>query len=1503
MQIEDYTGQVIKGYELIEFIARGGFGAVYRALQPQVNREVAIKIILPEYANRPDFIRRFEAEAQMVARLEHPHIIPLYDYWRDADGAYLVMRWLRGGSLRDVLKKGVWDAYAASHLLDQITQALYVAHINGIIHRDIKPDNILFGEHSNSYLADFGIAKDNRVANSTDPDLLLGSPAYLSPEQIRSEMVSPQSDVYSLAIVMYEILSGEHPFDARDPARLLFMHLNDILPTLMTRRPDLPESLDIVLQRATSKAPEDRYKSVLDFAIAFKDALADGVSAPPPELEVSTIDPLATLRDQTLQDIATPMLANPYKGLRAFQEADVNDFFGRERLVGQLIERLEELDEYERFLALVGPSGSGKSSVIKAGLIPALRNGLLENSEHWFYVEMFPGINPFEELEAALLRIAVNPPDNILEQLLADERGLLKTIDQLLPADTDTELMLVIDQFEEVFTQLEDDDLRELFLSSLCVAMSSPRSRVRIIITLRADFYDRPLYFPNFAEMFRQRTEVILPMGRDELQRSIISPSERVGVTMEQGLVPAILRDIAEQPGALPLLQYALTELFDRRVGRVLTLKAYQESGGVLGALARRADELYIHLTEPQQAAAKQLFLRMVALGEGTEDTRRRVRQAELMTILDEDVLNPVINVYGQYRLLTFDRDPATRESTLEVAHEALIQRWEKLQEWIDENREDLRTQRRLTNATIEWIAVERDPSFLARGSRLVQFESWADNANLAITEDERVYLDASIHERNSAEETEQARQRQELELQQQAAKRLRYLVGVFVFATVIATILSVFALNQRAEAEVARATSDANSAIAIEQAEIAKENAIVARSLELVAGARDIQTDNPNLALLLALEANNIESPPERAQSILAEIGYAPGPRQRIFGHTDEVNAVAFSPDGTQVITGSSDHALIIWDSNTGAQIGRWMAHEDPIVTIEFSPDGTKLLTGSSKSELFIWDVASGEVIRRIEDVRGNVQDVVWLIDGQRVASVMSNRMIAIWDVTMGVEQMRLEGHTDNISSLAVSPDGIHLYSASEDHSIIEWDLQTGNVVRRFRRHDAAVLDVILTSDGLTMVTASLDQNIIIWDLVDGTVLSSLQGHEGSVLTLDLNEDNTRLLTGSADQTVKLWDFKTGQLLITLYGHEDRIRDVKFSPDGWQAISTSSDKSIMIWDINFGNMVDLYMPFVSSIWSVDVHPSGSRALVGTGYPEHEIVEYDFVEDKILRSMIGHDSTVSNVQYNVDGTRAISASFDETVILWDVINAQPITIFNGHTETVWDAMFNFDETQILSGSSDQTMILWDVATGSILQEFKDGHTQGIHTVYITRDNKFALSGSGDGMIVVWDAETGDPIRTLVGHLGSIRYVTMNQDETQVLSTSTDGQIILWDFVSGQRVATLRGHTHTVERASFVFDDQFIVSGSADKTLIMWDLNTLTSVRIFRGHEDRIWDFTLANDGLNILSASRAGMLIQWRIDTLDELREWIVDNRFLYDLTCEERTQYRIEPLCEVIPE
>ncbi|VAW42294.1 High-affnity carbon uptake protein Hat/HatR, partial [hydrothermal vent metagenome] len=341
-----------------------------------------------------------------------------------------------------------------------------------------------------------------------------------------------------------------------------------------------------------------------------------------------------------------------------------------------------------RFLAIVDPSGSGKSSVVKAGLLPALQQGALPGSEEWFIVEMTPGSYPLEELEAALLRVAVNPPPSLLEPLQKDERGLVWVLKRLLPQDRGTEnpsqLLLIIDQFEELFTLVNNEADRSRFLDNLFAALTDANSRLWVIITLRADFYDRPLHLPQLGEWMRQRTELVLPLTVGELEQAITAPAARMGISCEPGLVSAIITDVKEQPGALPLMQYALTELFEQRNslpprssgGRILTLAAYQEIGGVTGALARRADEIYQNLDEAGQEATRQLFLRLITLGEGIEDTRRRVLMSELQTLRVLEtlrVLNHAIEMYGRYRLLTFDHDPSTRSSTVEVAHEALL--------------------------------------------------------------------------------------------------------------------------------------------------------------------------------------------------------------------------------------------------------------------------------------------------------------------------------------------------------------------------------------------------------------------------------------------------------------------------------------------------------------------------------------------------------------------------------------------------------------------------------------------------------------------------------------------------------------------------------------------------------------------------------------------------------------------------------------------------------------
>jgi serine/threonine protein kinase len=273
--VDNLNGQHIKGYELKERIGSGGFGAVYKAYQSTVGREVAIKIILPHFASHPDFIRRFEAEAQIIARLEHLHITPLYDYWRDSHGAYLVMRWLRGGSLRDTLQNGPFPLENTARVFGQIASALAAAHTNGVIHRDLKPGNILLDEDGNAYLADFGIAKDlNLKQGTTEADAIIGSPDYLSPEQARSEPVTPQTDVYSLGIVLYEMLTGRHPFPGLSAVERLYKHLSDPLPLIDNLAPPVRDSINAVIQKATAKNPAHRFADTLAFAEAFREAAA-----------------------------------------------------------------------------------------------------------------------------------------------------------------------------------------------------------------------------------------------------------------------------------------------------------------------------------------------------------------------------------------------------------------------------------------------------------------------------------------------------------------------------------------------------------------------------------------------------------------------------------------------------------------------------------------------------------------------------------------------------------------------------------------------------------------------------------------------------------------------------------------------------------------------------------------------------------------------------------------------------------------------------------------------------------------------------------------------------------------------------------------------------------------------------------------------------------------------------------------------------------------------------
>ena len=781
----ELTGRPLRGYRLLERIGEGAFGVVWRALDPGVGREVAVKQINPRLADNASFVRRFEQEAQTIARLEHPHVVPLYDYWRDGSGAYLVMRWMRGGSLEDALAAGPLDPEAALRVVDHVAAALSAAHRLHTVHQDVKPANVLLDEEGNAYLSDFGIAEDLADWREVIP---ASSLSYRSPEQLRGEETTPRSDIYGLGVVVQELLDG--------------------------RRGLAPEVGDVIA-RATADDPEARYRDARELAEALRDALGLSVRRP-----------------------ATPTpveVRNPFKGLRPFREADADDFFGRDTLVDRLVSRLAEDAAGSRFLAVVGPSGSGKSSVARAGLVPALRRGALPGSEGWFYAEMLPGAHPLEELEAALLRVAVNPPTSLMEQLEKDEHGLARAVKRILPAG-ETELVLVVDQFEELFTLAEEEDVREHFLANVVAAVSDPLARLRVVATLRADFYDRPLSYPGVAELMRNRTETVVPLTPEELERSIAGPARRVGVVPELALVAEMVADVSDRPGALPLLQYALTELFERRRDGALTLEAYREIEGVTGALARRAEELYGGMDEAGREAVRQLFLRLVVPAEGAEDTRRLVPRAELTSLeLDRPAVERAIDLFGPHRMLSFDRDPVTRGPTVEVAHEALLREWGRLRGWIESTREDVRMHRRLAAAAAEWEGAGRDPSFLLRGARLERFEAWSSTSGLALTGAERGYLEASTARREAEQGEEEARKAREAALERRSRTRLRALVAVFAAAALVASGLTVVAVNQR---------------------ERARAQARVATARELATAALANLEVDPELSILLALEA-----------------------------------------------------------------------------------------------------------------------------------------------------------------------------------------------------------------------------------------------------------------------------------------------------------------------------------------------------------------------------------------------------------------------------------------------------------------------------------------------------------------------------------------------------------------------------------------------------------------------------------------------------------------------
>jgi basic membrane lipoprotein Med (substrate-binding protein (PBP1-ABC) superfamily)/DNA-binding SARP family transcriptional activator len=487
-------------------------------------------------------------------------------------------------------------------------------------------------------------------------------------------------------------------------------------------------------------------------------------------------------RTPTAATVAQTDARNPYKGLRAFGEGDSGDFHGRRRLVDEVVGRLATDD----FLTLVGPSGCGKSSVVAAGLIPALRQGAVDRSDWWTVVRMMPGSHPFASLDVALSRAAGG--GEFLSMLESGPTGILRCVSRIVGEEG--VVLLVVDQFEELFALVDDEDRRRAFLHGLQVALDDPHSPLRLVATLRADFYGRPLEYPDFAPLFTKSVVNVLPLSAEELREAVIAPAATVGVPVETDLVGAIISDVADQPGALPLFQYSLTELFQRREGGPVSLAAYERLGGLRGALVGRAERIFASFDQVEQEVFRQVAMRLVAVGTEGEATRRRATLEELQGLgVDRQMIDALLGRFGEHRLLSFDREALTAKPTVEVAHEALLREWGRYHEWIEGGRLDLRRRAALTAATRDWLEAGCDEAYLFSGTRLKEFVEWRQASSLSLTESEDSFLQTAIIRLEEEAARELERTERERRLRRSAKLRLRIAFGVALAAVIVGAI------------------------------------------------------------------------------------------------------------------------------------------------------------------------------------------------------------------------------------------------------------------------------------------------------------------------------------------------------------------------------------------------------------------------------------------------------------------------------------------------------------------------------------------------------------------------------------------------------------------------------------------------------------------------------------------------------------------------------------------
>jgi WD40 repeat protein/class 3 adenylate cyclase/tRNA A-37 threonylcarbamoyl transferase component Bud32 len=1492
-------------YEVLETLGSGGEARVFKALDHQLGRLVALKIRpAGGDVDREDLL----AEARVLLALPpHPALPLVREDFFDGDSYVVAMDWVDGTDLatllRDLGRPGLAPSRVMAYLA-QAAEALTHLHTQSppVIHGDVKPGNLILTKGGNVKLVDFGLSSAPRM-----PRWRSGTPGYQAPELAAGARASRASDIYALAATAFALLTGVPPAGvlpdwegiSEAQAEQLEAAIRLGLATDPARRPATPGEFVERLRAGWSKGlpsgvvtfcmsdiegstalwdahPEAMAEALVrhdelivdaveahggsvvqsmgegDSTVSAFDSPAQAVAAAlaanralaaeqwPPgivltvrwglhtgeierrgsEFRGTTIVVAARLRAQAdggqifLSSVTSELVAGhlpdgcdlvdlgphrlrglarperiralkgpgvstpppatecPYRGLLAFEADDRAFFFGREQVVTDILVRLAS----GRVLAVVGASGSGKSSVLRAGVLAAVQSGDV----------------------AGLTTTSLLTPgaDPVLD--VPDERDRL----------------VIVDQFEELFTLCQDADRRTAFIDGLLDL------RCAVVIGMRADLYGRLSEHSALARAVAENQVLLSAMSDDELERAITEPAPLAGLRLEPGLVELVLRDVATEPGALPLLSHALRATWERRDGRTLTVEGYRDSGGVASAIARTADSVVDALPDAQRQLTRDVFVRMTELGEGIQDTRRRVTLEELVPEqAAEDTVRALVERLADARLVMLDEDSA------EVAHEALIREWPRLRGWLDEDRAGIRIHRQVSQAARMWDAGGREPSDLYRGARLAGALELTQAGRMGLNATERAFLDASVAESD-----------RERRAQVRSNRRLRTLLAAAVVLLAVAIGAGVLALVQRNHAQAQSLTSDA----------------------ELL-GAQAQTEPKLDTALLLAVAGVRLQDRTQTRSDLLAALQRSPALLRILRPSRSEIVALRVSPDG-RLLAFSDTTGVVRFIDLSDWRLSGGAVHlpgVTPAGAMSFSPDGQTLLVmteGATWSRLNAIAVSS-RTARPVMTWRGIVpptpsfsSSVAYSPDGTKIAvSLITERPT---DVAPTAERLvLLDAATGHVlwrrpyplrpgqmePRLAFAPDGTLVTSASGGDTYL-WDTTSGTILRRFPVGGVLAVSSTGREAALGVNTPSLalpSSKVVVLDLRTGrehTLQTDLPGQW--IRTMAFAPGDLKIVAGAMD-AVHVWDVASGVIAETYVGPPQRRSLMAIDPRAGTVISSGQDGSITAFDLSgtrrLGRFFSWNPPQMSCPNSPCAVVNRQSQLMASDQGDGTVALVDLRTLRRVRTLPARDGALANgISFMPDGRTLVAGGTSGAVTFWDVTTGAAIRSLH-FSDPVWWTAVSPDgrllavQTQA-NNSHDSHVLVARIDTGQILQDHFVRY--GYAGVEFSRDGRelVALGCCGPGStLVAWDTRTGAQLFSRTQGVQATSFDVA--PGSRVLGVGTDdGKLLLLDARTGRKVgAPIQVAAGHVLAVAFSPDGRTFAVASNDGTASLWDL--------------------------------------------------------------------------------